>query len=319
MNFKEFKSRYQKKEIVELENQVDKTPLVSVCVQTFQHVSYIEKCLKGILMQKTDFSFEILLGEDGSSDGTREICIEYAKKYPKKIKLFLHDRANNISIEGKPTGRFNFLYNLFSANGKFIAICEGDDFWIDELKLQKQVDFLTKQDNYVISAHYCQTLRHSIEEPVVKPIEDMDFSAILLNGLKVETLSVLFKNNFNRNLPEWLIKCPNGDYPLFLIILESGGKVNYMEEVMACYRIHDGGMWSSNSIKDMGQKGINSMEICNRGFQYKYRKLFKKAIRNRRRKFGLLSFNLMALLKNETSVGDFIFQLRKRLNLINVK
>src|SRR5690606_4409195 len=113
-------------------------PVVSVCVQTYQHAPYIRECLDSILMQKTDFPFEILLGEDESSDGTREICIEYAEKFPDKIKLFLHRRENNIQIFGYPTGRFNFLTNLYSSNGKYIAICEGDDYWTDSDKLQKQ-------------------------------------------------------------------------------------------------------------------------------------------------------------------------------------
>ena len=85
--------------------------------------------------------FEILVGEDASSDGTRDVCIAYAKKYPKKIKLFLHSRENNIRVYGKPTAKFNSAYNSYNAKGKYIAICEGDDFWTDPLKLQKQVDF----------------------------------------------------------------------------------------------------------------------------------------------------------------------------------
>jgi len=139
---KELIKKYQKVPVREYSNQVNKKPVVSVCVQTYQHVNYIKDCLDGILMQKTTFPSEILLGEDASTDGTREVCIEYAEKYPKKIRLFLHHRKNNIKINGSPTGRFNFLYNLYSARGKYIAICEGDDYWTDPYKLQKQVDFL---------------------------------------------------------------------------------------------------------------------------------------------------------------------------------
>src|SRR6476619_44433 len=100
MNFQEFKEKYQHKEIVEYPNKVDDKPMVSVCVQTYQQVNYIKECLESILIQKTDFPFEILLGEDESTDGTREICIEYAKKYPERIRLFLHCRENNIVISG---------------------------------------------------------------------------------------------------------------------------------------------------------------------------------------------------------------------------
>ena len=117
----EFIRKYQKVPVKEYQNRVPKQPLVSVCVQTYNHAPYIKDTLEGILMQKTDFPFEILLGEDESTDGTRDICIEYAKKHPDKIKLYLHSRENNIKINGTPTGRFNFIYNLIHAKGKYIA------------------------------------------------------------------------------------------------------------------------------------------------------------------------------------------------------
>src|SRR3954469_12007804 len=115
MNSEEFKKKYEKVRVEPFPNYVTEYPLVSVCVQTYQHVNYIKDCMEGILMQQTNFPFEILLGEDQSTDGTREICIEYAQKYPDKIRLFLHHRENNIKINGRQTGLFNFLYNFFSA------------------------------------------------------------------------------------------------------------------------------------------------------------------------------------------------------------
>ena len=141
MSLEEFKSKYEKVPVEHYPTKVPEEPLVSVCVQTYQHVDYIEDCLEGILMQETSFSYEILLGEDASTDSTRNICIEYAERYPDKIRLFLHSRENNIEIGGQPTGRFNYLYNLYNANGKYIALCEGDDYWTDSLKLQKFLNF----------------------------------------------------------------------------------------------------------------------------------------------------------------------------------
>lgn len=148
MNFKEFRNIYQKAPIENYSTEVPSDPVVSVCVQTYQHADYIKDCLDGILMQETEFPIEVLVGEDASSDGTRDICIEYAKRYPKKIRLFLHRRENNIAIRGKPTGRFNFLYNMYNTWGKYIALCEGDDYWTDPLKLQKQVKFLEENEKY---------------------------------------------------------------------------------------------------------------------------------------------------------------------------
>jgi cellulose synthase/poly-beta-1,6-N-acetylglucosamine synthase-like glycosyltransferase len=141
MNFRDFKDKFEKIPVEHCPSQTPETPLVSVCVMTYNQADYIEDCLEGILMQKTDFPVEILLGEDGSSDGTRKICIDYANKYPDKIRLFLHHRENNIKINGKQTGRFNFLYNFYAAKGKYIALCDGDDYWTDHLKLQKASGF----------------------------------------------------------------------------------------------------------------------------------------------------------------------------------
>ena len=134
-------------------NQIQ--PIVSVTVATYQHVNYIRKCLDGILMQKTNFPYEIILGEDGSVDGTQEICKEYAEKYPDKIRLFIRDRklSQYIGKNGKVT-RFNGIWNRMSSRGKYIAWCEGDDYWIEPLKLQRQVDFLESHQDYSMCFHY---------------------------------------------------------------------------------------------------------------------------------------------------------------------
>ena len=137
--------KYQKAPVEEYPNQVLEAvpePVVSVQVSTYQHADFIRDCLDGILMQETDFPVEILIGEDESSDGTREICKAYADRHPDKIRLFLHRRENNIAIHGRPTGRFQSTYTRFKCRGTYIALCEGDDYWTDPLKLQKQVDFL---------------------------------------------------------------------------------------------------------------------------------------------------------------------------------
>ncbi|WP_318643074.1 glycosyltransferase family 2 protein [Flavobacterium ardleyense] len=128
-------------------------PLVSVLFITYNHIDYIRQSLDGILMQVTSFDWEILIGDDESTDGTREICQEYARKYPNRIKLFLHKRENNISILNKPSGIFQMTYNILRCQGKYIAVCSGDDVWTDPYKLQKQLDLLEKEDNIILSYH----------------------------------------------------------------------------------------------------------------------------------------------------------------------
>jgi len=162
MKFEEFKQQYEKVPVEHYPHNVIDTPLVSVCVITFQHKNYIKECLDGILMQKTNFPFEILLGEDASTDGTREICMEYAKKYSDKIRLFLHKRENNIKYYGNFSGKFNILYNYLISKSKYIAICEGDDYWTDPYKLQKQVDLLESNNDFAMCTHETHHLNYPI-------------------------------------------------------------------------------------------------------------------------------------------------------------
>ena len=114
-----------------------KSPVVSVHMITYNHEPYIRQAIEGVLMQKTDFEFELVIGEDCSQDNTREICFEYQKKHPEKIRvLWWHE---NVTKFGN-----NYRRVLAHCRGEFIAYCEGDDFWTDPYKLQKQVDLMRK-------------------------------------------------------------------------------------------------------------------------------------------------------------------------------
>src|SRR5699024_118323 len=240
MDFQDFKDAYQKIPIGHYPNNVPEDPVVSVCVQTYQHVDYIEDCLEGILMQETDFTYEILLGEDASTDGTREICIKYAQKYPDKIRLFLHERENNITIAEQPTGRFNFLYNLYSAKGKYIALCEGDDYWTDPLKLQKQVGFLEGNTSY--SGVYTNFSRCNENGKVLlnRVLTDGQPSFFDKNTVfkrhSSRTLTVMYRtiesvinalSNFNDHV--------NADRVLSVLMAQEG-KIKYMDFVTGVYR-----------------------------------------------------------------------------------
>jgi glycosyltransferase involved in cell wall biosynthesis len=253
MDLKKFKGKYEVKEVKENLNNVNQNPLVSVCVQTYKHVNYIKQCLDGILFQKTNFEFEILLGEDDSNDGTRELCEDYAKRYPDKIRLFLHHRENNIKIGGQPTGRFNFLYNLHSSKGKYIALCEGDDYWTDPLKLQKQVDFLEENPGYVVTSHNARVINTTGEtlkqRKLPKLISNTSYSQqALKKGMHLLTLTMVYRNvNFISYFEEDFQNILNADTYL-ISCLGFYGKGMYLDDIQdACYRVHDGGVWSKKS------------------------------------------------------------------------
>ncbi len=259
---KEFKENYQVKKVQEFSNKVNDLPFLSICVQTYQHGSFIKECLDGLLFQKTTFPFEILLGEDDSKDGTRKICIEYAEKFPDKIRLFLHHRENNIKINGNPTGRFNFIYNLNNARGKYIALCEGDDYWTDPLKLQKQVDFLEGNEDYGICFHESEVL-WEVENEISCIRLNSDFNwnnmtpdksvytiSDVLKGPFMATASVVFRRNDLIDFPHWFFKAVSVDITLYSLILKNS-KIKFINETMCVYRKHPGGITrvhSSNFI-----------------------------------------------------------------------
>ena len=262
MDFEALKLKYEKKNVIEYPNQVDGRQVVSVCVQTYQHEPYIRQCLDGILMQVTNFNFEILIGEDGSNDGTREICLEYAKKYPGKIKLFLHHRENNIYIDGKPTGRFNFLYNLYSAKGKYLAICEGDDYWIDPNKLQKQVQFLENNGGEYVGVYtnhkICDTSGHIVTMRALKDNQPKFFDRLTIFGkYSSQTLTVVYKNleSVKKQLTEFN-GFLNADRVLAVLTAQYG-KIKFLDFVSGTYR------WGSgiHSTKQEEQKRKGRIEL----------------------------------------------------------
>ncbi|MEG9328953.1 glycosyltransferase [Salinimicrobium catena] len=252
MEFQDFQNKYQKVTPQEYPNSVKKNPVVSVCVQTYQHESYIKNCLDGILMQKINFPLEILLGEDDSDDATREICIDYAQKYPDRIRLFLHHRENNIKIGGRPTGRFNFLHNIYSAQGKYIALCEGDDYWIDPYKLQKQVDFLEANPNYVLCFHKIKILTRGgkiVDDFITNPpANSTDLKDFTEKGNYIHTPSGVFRNSIQK-FPLEFTHVPFGDYFLYFL-LGRYGKFYCLDEAMAIYR-HGVGIISKMTPKQI--------------------------------------------------------------------
>ena len=123
-------------------------PLLSIVTITYNHEPYIRKCIEGILMQQVNFTMEFIIAEDCSTDGTLAICKEYAEKYPNLIQLITSE--NNVGVIA------NERRAMKAAKGKYIAFCEGDDYWTDQLKLQKQVDFLEEYPDYSVTFHRCK-------------------------------------------------------------------------------------------------------------------------------------------------------------------
>jgi glycosyltransferase involved in cell wall biosynthesis/ribosomal 50S subunit-associated protein YjgA (DUF615 family) len=223
-------------------------PLVSVCIITYQHFRFIAQAIEGALMQICDFPFEILIGEDESTDGTREICLEYARRHPNRIRVFLRDRSDVVHIDGLPRGSYNFRMTLGEARGEFIALCEGDDFWTDPSKLQRQVDFLRANPDCVGCFHDAQLVDGDglcLQESYLQEEADRFTQAEVLGKLlsRQPTCSMVFrKSAFSEPLPEWYLRRPSD---LYLDILITGqGSLGFIRRNMSAYRKHAAGIWS---------------------------------------------------------------------------
>jgi RimJ/RimL family protein N-acetyltransferase len=216
-------------------------PTVSIFCMVYNHEKFISECLNGFLLQKCNFNFIIVIGEDCSKDDSRKIILEYVANYPGKFKLLLHDK--NIGAHK------NQQIVLENCKGKYIALCEGDDYWTDPLKLQKQVDFLEANEEYVVCGHDAKIINNEGEIIKISKLPEefkRDANSMeLQNGFWILTLSMVFRNmNIFKNVPKEFFKVSNGD--IFLIsMLGQFGDYKYMNSIQpAVYRIHDGGIWS---------------------------------------------------------------------------
>jgi glycosyltransferase involved in cell wall biosynthesis len=224
---------------------------LSICCITFNHQRFIAQALDGFLMQKTDFDFEIIISDDCSTDNTAAICNEYQKNYSEKIKLI----KNKKNIGMMP----NFIQALNQCEGKYIALCEGDDYWTDKNKLQKQVDFMEANPEYTICFHrvYEQQDKAKISLSRLNTSEKEETYNIidLASGNFIHTPSVVYRNNLFIDFPEWFKKSPVGDYPLQMLNARFGS-IRYFPEPMAVYRVHNGGIWSLLNKKETFEKWI---------------------------------------------------------------
>ena len=165
---------------------------------TYNHEKFISQAIDSVLMQKADFDYELLIGEDDSEDQTRDIVKNFAGKYPDKIRLFLNDRKNVIYINGRPTGRWNFINLLKHARGEYVALLDGDDYWTDPLKLQKQIAFLENHLDYFLCIHPCEFLIHNTDGSIIKNKQDGFYWVI---NLEDHPNSFLLDQSFQNFLP----------------------------------------------------------------------------------------------------------------------
>ncbi len=246
---------------------------VSVCVITYNHEKFIVETIESILNQQTKFDYELVIGEDCSTDRTRAICLQYKEKFPDKIQLILQNENQGMMR--------NMIQTILSCHGKYIAFCEGDDYWIDPLKLQKQVDFLETNSDYVLCFHNALIQNENNSDSKLFIHSHLKrstfFGADILKEWLIPSASVVFRNGLIKSFPSFLEQGTHGDLALFLMHAEYG-KIKYLDEAMSVYRRHSTGV--TNVYKGL-QHNLKHIEFCrnlNSYFNFKYDKLFKKRI-----------------------------------------
>lgn len=219
---------------------------VSVIVPTFNHAKFIAQTLDGILAQKTDFDFEIIVGDDASTDDNASIISNYQKRFPKIIKAFLHKKNLGPSEPRMMGGKNNVAFLFSKAEAKYIALCEGDDYWMNPGKLQKQVDFLDHNPDYSL-VHHQMDVVYEDSSPTHKfnPENQREISTFrdLLadESWFLGTASTVFRNTIKGDFPEWWMQTASGDLGIFILTTQHG-KIKYLPQTMAAYRKHSGGM-----------------------------------------------------------------------------
>lgn len=235
---------------------------------TYNHEMYIAEAIEGVIMQKTNFSFELVIGEDCSTDNTRAICIEYQKKYPDIIRLRLPEKNQGMML--------NWINNIESGQGKYIALCDGDDYWTDPYKLQKQVDFMEENGDFALCSHSVYTLMcEQLDENIEMERDVLITEDIILKDWGLLTASIFFRKEAHKT-PDWYYTVKNGDFALQLIVSLSG-KIKFLPEYMAVYRQHLGGM--SSTLKPLNQMAW-MVYLLNKFDEYTNQK-YKKAIKER--------------------------------------
>ncbi|WP_409415527.1 glycosyltransferase family 2 protein [Flavobacterium sp. PS2] len=234
--------------------QQDNTPILSVICTSFNHEKYIKECLDGFVMQQTNFLFEIIVHDDASTDSTAEIVKDYEIKHP-NLFFNIYQSENQFTKKG-----VNIWYDIMlpKARGKYIAICEGDDYWTDSLKLQRQVDFLERNKNLTFCTHRYKIFYendnsfdkniHPLNQNLDENIE-INKDVFFKDWLSQPLSAVVIKDDLLDALSKYSYFKHYRDYHIFYFLLQKGKGIclNFCAGV---YRINDGGIFSGNARND---------------------------------------------------------------------
>ena len=223
--------------------------MVSICCLAYNQKEFIRDALDGFLNQETAFAYEILVHDDASDDGTADVIREYTERFPERIRPILQEVNQYSQGISNISGAFNFP----RARGKYIAMCEGDDYWTDSGKLQKEVDFMEAHPDCAMVFHSARVdvQGRALTERMMRPYHGNRRVApeeIIAKTSGYPTASLLFRTDMVRNLPDYYTDAPVGDIPLQLLAAARGWAY-YMDEPMCVYRLGTAHSWTADMKK----------------------------------------------------------------------
>ncbi len=236
-------------------------PKVSVAMITYNHEAHIAQAIESVLMQEVGFELELIIGEDCSTDRTREIVLSYASRFRDKITV--------VTSEQNVGGQHNFIRTLSACSGEYTALLEGDDYWTAADKLRAQVAYLDANPDCAICIHDVDIV---YEDDSGRPAERFlgdgfqEVSGIedLLVRNFVPTCSAVFRTAYMPSpLPGWMRDLKLGDLPLHILVAEHGW-VGYIDRVMGVYRKHGGGVWSSSTLVNQLEGWMEALEVLDK-------------------------------------------------------
>jgi glycosyltransferase involved in cell wall biosynthesis len=258
---------------------------LSILVPTFNHGKFITQMLDGALMQKTNFDHEIIIGDDASTDDNAIIIKEYADRFPDKIRAFLHTQNLGPKTPQELGGKNNVAFLFAQCKGEYIALCEGDDFWTDDLKLQKQITFLDNNPTFALCHHHLEVIyQDNSPSHEFNPENQRDTSSLedLLRDESwfLGTASTVFRNVFKQGMPDWWWKTASGDLGIFIEVAKYG-KIKYFPKSMGCYRKHSGGMTNIHTPQNQFflRNRMEMFENLDSYFDFEYHDILEKTIK----------------------------------------
>ncbi len=250
-------------------------PVVSVCTITYNHERYIAKAIEGVVNQKCNFTFEMVIGEDGSKDRTKAIIEEYAAKYPGIIVPLYAEKNQGAKL--------NATNSLMHCRGRYIAFLEGDDYWTDLNKLQRQFDFMETNPEYTMCFTRVDVIDED-EQPATDPYpvltkEDFDFDDIALaEKVFIPTPTMFFRNILPRPLPDFYVKAMSGDIAMHLLLSDKG-KLKCLPGKTGIYREHPGGITKTEKARvEFAKELFNLFVRANEYFEFRHDKVIRERL-----------------------------------------